>query len=238
METPEEIKRRYYERMASQYDCMHVHRGDEHYKASEFINGFAHQIKIRTFLDVGLGTGRALEYLNERGFKAVGIEPSLPLIHEALRKKSIRSNQVISATGETLPFKDGSFDAACAFALLHHVERPDLVVKEMLRVSNKAIFISDSNRFGQGRPWLRLAKLLLYKTHLWRIANFVKTGGKGYAISEGDGLSYSYSVFDSINTINPWAKDVFLIPTKVDKKISWCHPLLTSSSILLCAVRQ
>jgi hypothetical protein len=39
---------------------------------------------------------------------------------------------------------------ACAFGALHHVARPGQVVADMLRVGAKAVFISDSNSFGQG----------------------------------------------------------------------------------------
>jgi hypothetical protein len=66
-----------------------------------------------------------------------------------------------------------------------------------IRVAKKAIFLSDSNRFGRGSHTARLLKIALYKTGLWQAARFVQTKGKMYTISEGDGLQYSYSVFDS-----------------------------------------
>ncbi len=72
------------------------------------------------------------------------------------------------------------------------------MVSEMLRVARKAVFISDMNNFGGGAPLVRYAKRALRRLHLWGIANYIKTAGKGYSITEGDGLFYPYSVFDSL----------------------------------------
>ena len=61
-------------------------------------------------------------------------------------------------------------------------------------MARRVVVINDSNRFGQGSWPARLFKLLLYKLGVWRAFNFLRTRGKGYQISEGDGLFYSYSV--------------------------------------------
>ena len=59
--------------------------------------------------------------------------------------------------------------------------------------SLKAVFISDSNNFGQG-PWIsRSVKQVLRAFGL--CGELCEDPLKGYSISEGDGLAYSYSVF-------------------------------------------
>ncbi|MDJ0795472.1 MAG: hypothetical protein QNJ51_01345 [Calothrix sp. MO_167.B12] len=108
----------------------------------------------------------------------------------------------------------------------------------MMRVARKAIFLSDSNRFGQGSLLARWMKLALYKLGLWKWADFFRTRGKGYTITEGDGLAYSYSVFDSYDLLAEWADRIILIPTDAMKSKSWFHPLLTSGHILICAIRE
>jgi hypothetical protein len=108
----------------------------------------------------------------------------------------------------------------------------------MLRVARKAVFLCDSNRFGQGPLPARLLKLALYKTKLWGVFNYLRTGGKRYSITEGDGLAYSYSVYDSMEPIARWANRVILIPTAGLESASWYHPLLTSSGILVCALKD
>ena len=71
--------------------------------------------------------------------------------------------ELVLGSGLQLPFPDASFDAVCEFGVLHHVEHPNAVVREMLRVSKTAIFLSDTNRFGRGRLFARLVKLALWK---------------------------------------------------------------------------
>ena len=65
-----------------------------------------------------------------------------------------------------------------------------------------------------------------------------RTRGKRYQISEGDGLFYSYSVFDSYNLIAGWVDRVLLIPGEKTEVKSWFSPLLTSQGIILVAIRD
>ena len=69
--------------------------------------------------------------------------------------------------------------------------------------------------------------------------NYLRTGGNGYVITEGDGLAYSYSVYDSLDPVHRRADRVIMIRTTGDAKSRcWFHPLLTSSGILVCALRE
>jgi hypothetical protein len=63
------------------------------------------------------------------------------------------------------------------------------------------VFISDCNNFGQGSALSRAIKQVLNAAGLWPVANFIKTRGKGFIVTEGDGLSYSYSVFNNYRQI-------------------------------------
>jgi ubiquinone/menaquinone biosynthesis C-methylase UbiE len=146
---------------------------------------------------------------------------------------------MICATGEALPFADASFDVVCEFATLHHAAHPNVVVKEMLRVARKAVIICDSNRFGQGSRAAQLIKLFLCKTKVWVAYTFLRTRGKGYLTTEGDGLAYSYRFYDSYDLVSQWADRVILIPSSADEKSSsWFHPLLNSSGVLVCALKE
>jgi SAM-dependent methyltransferase len=144
----------------------------------------------------------------------------------------------LQASGEALPFPDNSFDAVCESATLHHVPHPSAVVGEMLRVARKVVVIADSNRFGQGSWPARLLKLFLYKLGLWRVFDFLRTRGKHYQISEGDGLFYSYSVYDSYHLAARWADRVMLVSGDSGHSISWLHPLLTAKGVILVAIRE
>src|SRR5262249_46018719 len=152
------------------------------------------------------------------------------------RNDVLSSGSLVRGTGFALPFADKSFDAVCEFAILHHVAKPEIVIKEMLRVARKAVIISDCNRFGQGRFFLRLAKLLMYKAHIWRLFDWLRTKGKGYRITDGDGLSYSYSVYDSFNLLSSWADRLILVPAEAERARSWYHPLFTSGGTIALAI--
>ena len=234
------IQRQYYEDTARRYDAMHAHEGVADTSIAQFVHGMMQTLGVRSVLDVGTATGLGVRQLKASlpGAFVCGVEPVAGLVRQAAENGSTRSGAVIRATGEALPFADASFDAVCEFAILHHVADPNAIVKEMLRVARKAVFICDSNRFGQGAWSTRLGKLMLYKCGLWAAFNYVRTGGKGYQITAGDGLAYSYSVYDSLDHIQRWADRVILVPSDGGKVRGWFQPLLTSGGVLLCAIKE
>ena len=111
-------------------------------------------------------------------------------------------------------------------------------VSEMLRVARKVVLIADSNRFGQGSKIARLIKFALYKTGLWPAYWSFRTRGKGYIVDEGDGLAYSYSVYDSYDQVAEWADRIVLVPADRGSAPSWFHPLLNRDAILLFAFKE
>lgn len=237
---PEAIQREYYARTAAEYDQMHVQPGDEHYVAARSISGLLSEYGLESLLDVGAGTGRGVAYFRSRhpDLEVRGVEPVAALVEEACRRHDLPSDLILEAEGQALPFEDGSFDAVCEFAVLHHVPDPDPVVAEMLRVARRAVFLSDENRFGHGRPLAKLLKLGLSKSRLWPLANYIKTKGRGYRISEGDGISYSYSVYDSLPQLADWADRVVMIPIDGEPSPHWAGPLLSAPKVLACALRD
>jgi ubiquinone/menaquinone biosynthesis C-methylase UbiE len=228
----------YYEKTASAYNSMHL-EDQEHNRALDYMLMLANARGFDTFLDVGAGTGRGVRFLHERGKHVRGVEPVGALIKEG-ELNGLPQGLLVEGSGYELPFEDESFDVVFECGVLHHVREPNRVVKEMIRVAKCAIFISDSNRFGQGNPAARMLKLGLHKCHLWRAVRFLQTRGKMYTVSEGDGLTYSYSVYDSYDQLAVSTQEIWLLPTATDKsgQNSWAHPLLTSSHALLCAFKD
>jgi ubiquinone/menaquinone biosynthesis C-methylase UbiE len=236
---PEQIQKEYYERTATVYDDMHMpSETGEHYAALEFINLLCDRFNLKTLLDVGAGTGRGVRFLQDRRRDVRGVEPVKALIEQA-QNRGVPKGLIVEGTGYSLPFEDDSFDAVLECGILHHVAEPSRVVNEMMRVAKRAVFLSDSNRFGHGRQAVRMLKLALYKSKLWRAARFIQTKGKMYTISEGDGLAYSYSVFDSYHLLAEWGDTIWLLPTGNELSgRSWLSPLITSPHVLLCAIKN
>ena len=235
-----EIQREYYTGTASRYDSMHAHEGVGDSACRNLIISILRSLEIQSLCDVGSATGRGLQDFATSfpGALVCGVEPVRALVQQGVATGNARTILWLQASGEALPFADGSFDAVSEFSILHHVPNPSAVVREMLRVARKAVVIVDCNRFGQGSLPARLFKLFLYKTGLWHAFNFVRTRGKRYQISEGDGLFYSYSVYDSYDLVASWADRLLVLPSSQTHSQSWFHPLLTAEGVILVAIRE
>lgn len=217
MKEASEMQKEYYAKTAIEYDKVHVvneEEDSEHNFALHFLSAFIDQYNITRILDVGAGTGRAIKFLAMKhpNVAILGIEPVKELREEAY-KKGISNQILIEGDGCRIGFPDQSFDLVCEFGVLHHIPKPELMVSEMLRVAKNVIFISDNNNFGQGSTFGRFLKQTLNLFGLWRIYDFMRTKGRGYQISEGDGLFYSYSVFNNYNQIKKACKKIHLINT-------------------------
>ena len=70
-------------------------------------------------LDIGTGTGRLAAALAERGSRVWGVEPEPEMVARARE----RISTVKIAPAEKLPFKDGWFDRAVMWLVIHLVDR-------------------------------------------------------------------------------------------------------------------
>jgi SAM-dependent methyltransferase len=83
-------------------------------------------------LDAGCGTGRFAVELAESGLARVwGVDPSAEML--AVARAKTRRAAFKQARLEALPFKDGWFDAAVAWLVVHLVDRPTALA-ELRRV--------------------------------------------------------------------------------------------------------
>ena len=239
-EDPVLVQRRYYTETAARYDAMHAHEAGDDDAAMEIVFSVLRNLEVRSLLDVGSATGRGLPRLAEGLSNSLicGVEPVEALVRQGISSGVNRGLPLLLASGDALPFADKSFDAVSEFGILHHVPEPARVIQEMLRVARNVVVISDANRFGQGPFPVRILKLLLFKLKLWNAFDFLRTRGKGYQVSEGDGVFYSYSVYDNLRQIQQWASRIEIFPIAETRPQGWLSPLLASGSILLIAVRK
>jgi ubiquinone/menaquinone biosynthesis C-methylase UbiE len=214
MRSAAEIQQAYYAETANKYDEMHNQDHDEHGLGLAYMMAMIEFFGIGSVLDVGSGTGFVPLKLKEKMpyIRAVGVEPS-PAQRSIGYGKGLSVTELVDGDAMRLAFAAGSFDLVCEFGVLHHIPRPELAISEMLRVAKKAIFISDSNNFGQGRKFSRFLKQVINTLGLWPAANMIKTKGRGYTLSAGDGVSYSYSVFTNYKQISKRCAPVYLFNT-------------------------
>lgn len=233
MSTPIERQRAYHAQTALQYDDMHME--PEHLLALHLLAGFIELNGIRSVLDVGAGTGRAMGWLKRRFPNLVvkGVEP-VDQLREQGYAKGILLEDLVSGDGYALPFDAGRFDLVCEFAVLHQVEHPDRVVREMSRVASRMVCISDCNFMGQGPAWLRIVKFMSYVVGLWPAAYWIKPRGKRYAYSEGDGVAYSYSVYQSLSDLRQRWNDIRVIRTSPGSDVP-LNTMISSAQVLAVA---
>ena len=163
----------------------------------------------------------------------MGVEPVAGM-RRIGHENGISADVLVEGDATHLDFEDGSFDVVSAFGVLHHVEDPSVVLAEMLRVAKVGIFVSDANRYGQGGWVVKRLKRVLYLLKLWKFVEKIRTGGKGYHQSEGDGVFYSYSVFDNFAQIRqkcPSIRIFTLVGTGV-------NPLFDSEQIGFFALKE
>jgi ubiquinone/menaquinone biosynthesis C-methylase UbiE len=209
-----QIQQAYYAETADKYDEMHNQDHDAHGLGLAYMMAMIEFFGISSVLDVGSGTGFTLLKLKEKMpyIRAVGVEPA-PAQRAIGYRKGLLETELVDGDAMRLAFPDDSFDLVCEFGVLHHIPRPELAIAEMLRVAKKAIFISDSNNFGQGERFSRFLKQAINAVGLWPVANLIKTKGRGYTVSTGDGVSYSYSVFTNYKQISKRCTPVYLLNT-------------------------
>ncbi|AFZ34376.1 Methyltransferase type 11 [Stanieria cyanosphaera PCC 7437] len=233
-----EIQKHYYATTAAQYDEMHINEEEiAHTIALSFLIGLIDYLDVKSILDVGSGTGRAICYIQKYrpDINIVGIEPV-----EELRRigysKGISQKNLIYGDATKLQFETAEFDLVCEFGVLHHLRKPELAVSEMIRVAKKGIFISDINNFGEGSLLSRSIKQMLNFIRLWKIVNLIKTKGKGYRISKGDGLSYSYSVFNNYKQIKNQCNSVHILNTQTPSR--GINPYRNAGNIAILGIKN
>ena len=93
-----------------------------------------------TLLDVGSGNGYFSHYLS-LFFNVSSLDFSHNILSISPTKKKIQ------ASATEIPFKSNSFDVVFCANLLHHVENPSVVIKEMIRVSSRYVVTIEPNRY-------------------------------------------------------------------------------------------
>ena len=176
------------------------------------LKGYLGYAGVSSLLDVGAGTGRTLSMIREAhpGIELRGIEPTAELRRISVERWGLAPGQIADGDATKLPFADKSFDLVTAFGILHHIKDHGRAVSELARVARKGVFISDVNCYDQGNKPVRMVKHVLRELGLWNAATFVRSRGKGYFVSEGGGLYYSYSLVDDLPILHGQFEHVIL----------------------------
>src|SRR5215510_9972490 len=137
---PEIDFRAWNEEMARKYSPGRYH------EQSHFLIRWIEQQRVRAImhllqpkagdvvLEVGCGAGNVLAALPP-GVKPVGIDLSTMLVAESRARLAGRGGVIVQANAEQLPFPNGHFAQIICTEVLEHVQRPEVVLREMARVA-------------------------------------------------------------------------------------------------------
>ena len=101
----------------------------------------------RRILDVGCGGGLLAEEFARLGLSVTGVDPSWSSVTTARNhaRQSGLEIDYLTATGEKLPFANGSFDSVVCADVLEHVDSPPMVIAEISRVLKEGgVFLYDT----------------------------------------------------------------------------------------------
>jgi SAM-dependent methyltransferase len=133
------------------------------------------KLKFHTILDAGTGNGALTRLMRQYGKNAYGIE----LSRAALEKECpdlLSKNYVEAGILTNLPYEDNSFDLVMSSDVLEHIDpaEADAVVKELVRVSRRHLFLSISLK-NNGAPKGEAEHTLL-RPRVWWHKLFQKHG--------------------------------------------------------------
>ena len=211
-----DIQRAYYAETAHRYDSMHVSPDDAHSIALRFMVSTMQQLGIKSILDIGCGTGRGLLTLKRAmpDLVAVGVEPSADL-RKAGYANGLTEAELLDGDAMSLAFPDASFDLVTANSAPSTTSpSPPKQSPKCCAYPAKLRSSSPTATTSAKAPRSPASfKQTVNAVGLWPMLDFIKTKGKGYTISEGDGLFYSYSVFNDYKQIRKACESVHLLNT-------------------------
>ncbi len=147
-------------------------------------------------LDIGCGNGYVLSHYSRNGAKTTGIDLTITGIQLSKKRFNIENmnGSFLNANGETLPFKNNSFDCVCSMGVLHHTPDTKKALDEVYRVlkpGGRLILMFYNKNSYRNRILYPVAKLLLpscWKKPLQQLRN--ENDG------EGNPLASVYSIKD------------------------------------------
>lgn len=164
-------------------------------------------------LDLGCGTGTAGAAFHDAGNFVVGADLSPACLAVARR----RLDAVVRCNANHLPFRDGSFDGVVARGALHHLEHPELALREAKRVLKPGgtLLVLDPREFS----WLEPIKNAIRRTD----ASFTDDH-HAYDVAEYRALVEREFDVLSVDTMHPFAillavgLDLFPLPRLLPKR--------------------
>lgn len=123
----------YFDEVASNWDNMRNDFFSDEVRLVAYKAAHVEEGKIAA--DIGAGTGFISEVLLKKNVNVIAVDQSDEMLNLLKDKFSDYKNlKCIQGVGENIPLENNSVDYVFANMFLHHVENPDIVIKEMYRI--------------------------------------------------------------------------------------------------------
>jgi len=107
----------------------------------QFIHSLLQSQRLDNALDVGCGDGFGMQSMQSIIKVIHGCDKSYKMIEA----NPANDDYLKHCDAYELPYKDSEFDLVYSWELLHHVESPQKIVTEMMRVASKAVLLCEPN---------------------------------------------------------------------------------------------
>jgi SAM-dependent methyltransferase len=152
-------------------------------------------------IDVGCGSGKALSYFREFGFRdSIGIDVSSNALKICENIGFKINKDVFLMNASRTKFKDKAFDLVFAEGLLEHFKDFMPLASEMARISKKYILITQPDHFTMTGKILNILVSRFEKGHVkeydYRMGEFVEAFNKlGFDIKSITGSHFAHFAF-------------------------------------------
>jgi SAM-dependent methyltransferase len=202
-------------------------------------------------LDVGCNWGRWSLAASRRGYRAIGIDPSLAAVQAAYRvsREVNAPADFVVGDGRNLPFPDQSFDVVFSYSVLQHFSKGDArdSIREAARVTRPGgtVLIQLANLFGVRQLYNQARDLAcneqgLFRVRRWTPREMLSTFTElvGPASLTADGFFSLNAQVTDLDLMAPFPKMVVRSSQTLKALATHFHPLsLLADSVFIEATR-
>ncbi len=157
-----------------------------------------------TCLELGGGFGRITSSLQPYFSEVVMLDFSSRNLGEAARHLDKKKTNLLRCELHQIPFRDDAFDTVVMVRVAHHLQDPQVVMKEISRIAkNRAVVI------------ISVPNTRIRKFRNLRQSTLVAAGKQGHKIYAAPLMSYGHSSFEG-----PQIKSSGLFETSLSKKLA------------------
>lgn len=120
------------------------------------IDWILERYSFNSILDVGCSYGEYVNYFQNKGKDAHGIDIAEKPIKESMAEKNCKEGSILD-----IPFTNNRFEALICMDVLEHIDSKDLkkAIDELYRVTSDYFFIKISTRLERQRQWASILNI-------------------------------------------------------------------------------